>query len=849
MLDLNTALTGRALSKHAQVFVRQSSDKQRQEHTGSADLQLQEAAYLEVLGWPADRIEVVDARGESGRAGAHRPQFAHLLESVRSGRVGIVAVGRSDRLGRNDVDSAIFLEAAALSHTLVMVGGRIYNPASDADSMMLGMMAKFAEYENKARTRWMMSSRLAKARKLEQRILLPTGLVWASPQDGEYVARLQASGLTHWLEQLDEHQEMSSRNGIPYHILPYPDAEVARSVELRIRWLLETGDLGEVLQRIYTDPLWPRPGRIPVLRAVRYLPGQTPEWKGGTRSQQWARLKQWFDAPALYGAYSFRAPRLAQITLGEESAAYEVRIDAAFPSFAQPEDERRVRAILAAPKRGWKRGSYTGPRPHALECLRCAVPDANGTPCGLRMTAMYTEGGKYGYYSQACTTRGHAVSHVRGSIDEQVLDMVLGVFDEQAVREAVSSLRVNTGNASSRRRELEAEVKQLEERMRAASELEVQAQLDRDPQSRLHWQEQRREFAALREARESQLQGARAEEEALRTLSREDLERILTLGGDLRTLLARARASDPASLRYIVRELVEAVHFRRISSFAYAIEVEFPSGQRIGRTVFTRNFAATQPARAWAHGRLAEGADPATLAEELNWAPPLNHRVPWDPERVTTASFLHEDAAPLREGEPQAARVLADCWAVPYRDVLVAAFQAKLGPAVFREGDLLLCPTEGEVHAALPEAARRDVAREQGWPADDTALLAQLREQTGQSKHTLKQLALAGSGLGRDATGRLYARLSEVTVGLAEAIRRTLQEKTPEQLHLDPTGWIPLADAVRRSPGVDRNTLLKRLPHVRPGMGHDGAKSVFVWLAPEPECEAMRQGAAADRPA
>ncbi len=213
-------LPGHVRDRRAVVLIRQSNPYQKKEHTGSGRMQLDQATFLATLGWPADRIDIIDARGESGRAGARRPLFDRLLADVRAGKYGIVAVGRSDRLGRNDVDSALFLEAAASTRTLISVSGRIYNPSSDADSMMLGMLSKFAEYENKARIRWLMAARWAKAKALELPVLLPTGLIWADPQDPVYVERLTSAGLGEWLENLDQHRAICRVGGRALYILP-----------------------------------------------------------------------------------------------------------------------------------------------------------------------------------------------------------------------------------------------------------------------------------------------------------------------------------------------------------------------------------------------------------------------------------------------------------------------------------------------------------------------------------------------------------------------------------------------------------------------------------------------------
>ena len=826
------SLLGRAVTKPAEVLIRQSTRYQQLFNTGSANVQFRQQEDVIRLGWPADMVGVTDARGESGSAGANREKFEQLLARVKAGEIGLVAVARSDRLGRNDVDSARFLEAAAATQTLIMVGGRIYNPASDADTMMLQMMSSFAEYENRARIRWMMLTRHSKARELQYRIPLPTGLTWASPDDTEYCARLQKAGLTHWLNRLDLHRELSNLNGKPHYILPFPDAALARSVELRFQWLLETGDPREVLQRIHEHHDWPQKGRLPVTPRGPYSPTHDVVWNRCSPSDEWTQLRQWFEVPALYGTYAFRSVRLAAATPGAEPDQFRLEYENAFPSFATPADRSAVRTIFGARGRSWRGTEYGGSKPHALECLRCAEPGDRDGICGRRMTAMYQPNGRYGYYSQQCASRGHSAPHVLSGIDQEVLNIVLGAFDPEPVTRAMQHLRIDSDAALSRRRQLEGELRSLKQSIEGAAALELQYQIDNDREGCALWRAKRREFQKQYAACDQAVRIARSDEENVKNLSRADLDRILMLGQDLKSLLERARAKDPGVYRRLVRELIRAVDFRRVSGFAYELEVIFPTGVRVHRTVFTRNFVATQPSLVWAHGRLADGAEPERIAEELNWAPPRNHRVAWDAERVTTAAYAvdHGYADKPRTGKHESAAAFAHRLGVSHQAVLTAAFLDHLGPARYQNGDLHLCPTEHEIHFGIPEAARLQVAREQGWPEDDTAALSVLVAETGHSKYMAKQLARAGSGLARDLTERLYARRSDVVEGLARAIQEAIAAQAPEHADLDPSGWRPLPEGLKALPHLDRFSILRHLPHVRTPVGYKGARSVYVWI-------------------
>lgn len=296
------------ISKGVVGFFRQSSRFQARENTGSQAVQEDSLRWLTPFGIRVEDVTVVLAYGESGRPGVVREKFRELERMIERGRVGLVVLARHDRLGRSETDAVRVFNLMAERGVLMMVDGRIYDPADEGDSFILKMYAQFAEYENRARARWMLMSRFAKAKRLAARMKLPSGLVWASPEDPEYIARLGTAGLMHWLEQLDQHRAVSPLNGQLFYVLPYPDADVSLSVELRLRWLLETRSLSAVIQKICHDPGWPSPGKIPVLTPnTRFDPLVRPVWQPVKR----ARLHGWFLSPALYGTYAFAAQALA----------------------------------------------------------------------------------------------------------------------------------------------------------------------------------------------------------------------------------------------------------------------------------------------------------------------------------------------------------------------------------------------------------------------------------------------------------------------------------------------------------------------------------------------------------
>lgn len=75
----------------ALIYVRQSTPLQVREHTASAARQYDLAGRARDLGWPAERVQVIDQdQGRSGASAAGRDGFQHLVAQVGLGRAGAV---------------------------------------------------------------------------------------------------------------------------------------------------------------------------------------------------------------------------------------------------------------------------------------------------------------------------------------------------------------------------------------------------------------------------------------------------------------------------------------------------------------------------------------------------------------------------------------------------------------------------------------------------------------------------------------------------------------------------------------------------------------------------------------
>jgi DNA invertase Pin-like site-specific DNA recombinase len=135
-----TALSDRHLSKLAIVYIRQSSAQQIFDHQESRQRQYALADYAATLGWPRERILVIDEdQGRSGRTVEQRPGFQRLLSEVTLDHVGLVLGLELSRLSRSSKDWYHLLEVCALFGTLLADQDGIYDANDINDRLVLGL--------------------------------------------------------------------------------------------------------------------------------------------------------------------------------------------------------------------------------------------------------------------------------------------------------------------------------------------------------------------------------------------------------------------------------------------------------------------------------------------------------------------------------------------------------------------------------------------------------------------------------------------------------------------------------------------------------------------------------------
>jgi DNA invertase Pin-like site-specific DNA recombinase len=167
------------LQRNAYLYVRQSTPRQVLENTESTKRQYALRQRAVALGWPTDRIIVVDCdQGHSAKSTIDREGFQKLVAEVGMGRAGIVLGLEVSRLARNNADWHRLLEICALADTLILDEDGIYDPATFNDRLLLGLKGTMSEAELHVMQARMRGGVLNKARRGELALPLPVGLVY-----------------------------------------------------------------------------------------------------------------------------------------------------------------------------------------------------------------------------------------------------------------------------------------------------------------------------------------------------------------------------------------------------------------------------------------------------------------------------------------------------------------------------------------------------------------------------------------------------------------------------------------------------------------------------------------------
>jgi DNA invertase Pin-like site-specific DNA recombinase len=156
------------LDRKAIVYIRQSSPQQVAEHKESTARQYALADVAVALGWPRDRVEIIDVdQGRTGQTTEGRHGFQYILAELGLDHVGILLGQDASRLARSDPDWVPLVRSCGLFRALLGDYDGLYDPTDFNDRLLLGLKGIMSEAELHFLRARMHEGRLNKARRGE----------------------------------------------------------------------------------------------------------------------------------------------------------------------------------------------------------------------------------------------------------------------------------------------------------------------------------------------------------------------------------------------------------------------------------------------------------------------------------------------------------------------------------------------------------------------------------------------------------------------------------------------------------------------------------------------------------
>jgi len=179
LVEAHSKVRASHLKRDAYLYVRQSTVRQVFENTESTKRQYALKQRAVALGWPVERVHVIDTDlGQSGASAVDREGFKRLITEVSLGHVGVVLGLEVSRLARNCTDWHRLLELCALTDALILDEDGIYDPNDFNDRLLLGLKGTMSEAELHFLRARLQGGILNKAKRGELASPLPVGFVY-----------------------------------------------------------------------------------------------------------------------------------------------------------------------------------------------------------------------------------------------------------------------------------------------------------------------------------------------------------------------------------------------------------------------------------------------------------------------------------------------------------------------------------------------------------------------------------------------------------------------------------------------------------------------------------------------
>jgi DNA invertase Pin-like site-specific DNA recombinase len=165
--------------KMAYVYIRQSTMGQVLHHRESTERQYALKMKAVELGWPEERIKVLDGdMGLSGTQIANREDFKSLVAEVSLEKAGAIFAMDASRLSRSSSDWNRLFELCAIVDTLIIDEDGYYNPCDFNDQLLLGLKGIMSQAELHFIHARLHGGKINKAKKGELRFPLPVGFCY-----------------------------------------------------------------------------------------------------------------------------------------------------------------------------------------------------------------------------------------------------------------------------------------------------------------------------------------------------------------------------------------------------------------------------------------------------------------------------------------------------------------------------------------------------------------------------------------------------------------------------------------------------------------------------------------------
>src|SRR5262245_21926461 len=136
------------LCRLAMVYVRQSTPQQVLENRESRERQYALVQFAQRLGWPAERVVIIDEdQGQSGKTADNRSGFQRLMTEVSLNHVGMVLGLELSRLSRSNKDWHQLIDVCGIFNTLLCDQDAVYDSVDSNDRLLLGLRGAMGEYE------------------------------------------------------------------------------------------------------------------------------------------------------------------------------------------------------------------------------------------------------------------------------------------------------------------------------------------------------------------------------------------------------------------------------------------------------------------------------------------------------------------------------------------------------------------------------------------------------------------------------------------------------------------------------------------------------------------------------